>query len=165
MTFSNFKMKKERVKSWIVFLNFFSNICLNKMFSRLTNNIVNVKFDRKTSSPNKIFLRLSQTLSTVTKFESILCIFFSVRKLRLILKLMASQTGQHVIAIRVLFNISRSQSNQTMKFRLENYTQNAVGKLVPDPFIKNQNWTYLLICGLKCYIKWRKITHKMWWES
>ena len=65
--------------------------------------------------------------------------FFSVRKLRLILKLMASQTGQHVIAIRVLFNISRSQSNQTMKFRLENYTQNAVGKLVPDPFIKNQN--------------------------
>ena len=52
---------------------------------------------------------------------------------------MASQTGQHVIAIRVLFNISRSQSNQTMKFRLENHTQNAVGKLVPDPFIKNQN--------------------------
>ena len=27
-------------------------------------------------------------------------------------------------------------------FFLENYTQDLVENLVPDPFIKNQNWTY-----------------------
>ena len=47
-------------------------------------------------------------------------------------------------------NISRSKSNQTVKFGqlinynmrnifLENYTQNVVEKLFPDPFLKTQN--------------------------
>ena len=32
-----------------------------------------------------------------------------------------------------------------------NYTQNVVEKLVPDHFLKNQNWAYLCIDGLKFY--------------
>ena len=39
-----------------------------------------------------------------------------IRKLELISKFMTSQTGQQVIAIHILFNISRSKDNQTMKF-------------------------------------------------
>ena len=39
-----------------------------------------------------------------------------IRKLRLISKLMTSQTGQQIITIHILFNASRSKSNQTMKF-------------------------------------------------
>ena len=39
-----------------------------------------------------------------------------IRKLRLISKFMSSQTGQQVITIHILFNASRSKSNQTMKF-------------------------------------------------
>ena len=34
---------------------------------------------------------------------------------------------------------------------LKNDTQNVVGKLVPDPFVLNQNWAYLWINSLKCY--------------
>ena len=67
---------------------------------------------------------------------------------------MTSQAGQQVVAIHILPNIWRSKDNQTIKFDqlieynmrnifLENYTQNAVEKLVLDPFIKNKNRTYL----------------------
>ena len=34
---------------------------------------------------------------------------------------------------------------------LKNHTQNAVEKLFPDPFLKNQNWVYLWIISLKFY--------------
>ena len=58
--------------------------------------------------------------------------------------------------IHLMPNISRKKSNQEMKFGqlieynmgdlLEKpYSQNVVEKLVPDPFIKNQNCVYLWI--------------------
>ena len=34
---------------------------------------------------------------------------------------------------------------------LEKHTQNVVEKLVPDHFLKNQNWAYLWINSLKFY--------------
>ena len=34
---------------------------------------------------------------------------------------------------------------------LKNHTQNVMEKLVPDPFIKNQNLAYLWINSLNCY--------------
>ena len=34
---------------------------------------------------------------------------------------------------------------------LKTYTQNAVGKQFPDPFLKDQNLSYLWISGLKFY--------------
>ena len=58
---------------------------------------------------------------------------------------MTSQTGQQLITMHILPNISRRKCNQTMKlgqlieyniFFLKNHTQNVVAKLVPDPFIK-----------------------------
>ena len=61
---------------------------------------------------------------------------------------MVSHTGQHIITINMLSNISKSKGKQIMKFRqlieynirniiLQKNTQNVVEK--PDPFIKNQN--------------------------
>ena len=54
-----------------------------------------------------------------------------------------------LIAMHILPNISRSESNQTLKccqliefnrnIFLENHTQNLAEKLVIDPFLKNQN--------------------------
>ena len=64
---------------------------------------------------------------------------------------MTSQPGKQTIAIHILPYISRSKDNQIMKldklteyntrniFFLENHTQNEVKKLLPDPFLKNQN--------------------------
>ena len=60
---------------------------------------------------------------------------------------MASQSGQQIFALYILFNISRGIGNQTMNFNqliernMRNVflTQNVLQKLVPDPFIKNQN--------------------------
>ena len=60
---------------------------------------------------------------------------------------MTSLTGQQIIAIHILPNISRSKGNQPMKFGqlidynmrnifLENHAQNVVEKLIPDPLIK-----------------------------
>ena len=86
-----------------------------------------------------------------------------MRKLWFISKFMTSPTGQQIIAIHILPNISRSKINQTKKFDqlIEynmgsiflkiNHAQNLVEKLVPDPFLKNQNWEYLWINNLKCY--------------
>ena len=58
---------------------------------------------------------------------------------------MTSQPGWQTIVIKILLNISRSKSNQTMKFGqllecnmgnffLKSHTQNVVEKLVPDLF-------------------------------
>ena len=64
--------------------------------------------------------------------------------------------------MHILPNISRTKGNQTMKcgqlieynmrtFLLKNHTQNTLKKLFPDPFLKNQNWTYIWINSLKIY--------------
>ena len=58
---------------------------------------------------------------------------------------MTSQPGWQTIVIKILLNISKSKSNQTMKFGqllecnmrnffLKSHTQNVVEKLVPDFF-------------------------------
>ena len=58
-------------------------------------------------------------------------------------------------------NILTRTGNQTMKFGqyitwetffLKNHTRNVVKRLVPDLFLKNQNWAYLWINILKFYI-------------
>ena len=92
-----------------------------------------------------------------------------IRKLSLISKFMTSQSGQQINAMHVLPNISRSKGHQTMKFGqlieynriflLENHTHNVVQKLVPDYFLKNQNWAYLC---LYCMSKSRST--KLYWN-
>ena len=68
------------------------------------------------------------------------------KKLRLISKFMTSQTGKQIIAIHILSNISRSKSNQTVKFGQlieynmksvfhKNHAESEVGRLVPDLFL------------------------------
>ena len=63
---------------------------------------------------------------------------------------MRSQTELQILAIHILPNISRSKGNQIMKFGQlteynmrnifsENHTQNVVGNLVPNLFLKNQD--------------------------
>ena len=63
---------------------------------------------------------------------------------------MTSQTGQKIITINILPNISRSKGNQTMKLGQsieynmrdlfqKKHIQNVAEKIVPDPFINNQN--------------------------
>ena len=72
------------------------------------------------------------------------------RKNQVNFKIMTSQLGKQTIAVHILLNISRSKGNQTMKtgqlteykmrniFLEKSYT-NVVEKLLPDPFVKNQN--------------------------
>ena len=75
---------------------------------------------------------------------------------------MTSQPGKQTVATYILGNILRSKGNQTVKFDkliecnkrnifLKNHTQNLVKKLFLDPFLKNQNWTYLWINSLNFY--------------
>ena len=71
-----------------------------------------------------------------------------IRTLRLISKFMTSQSGKQIISIDILPNISRSIGNHTMKFGQlieynmrhiflkKNYTQNLMGNIVTNPFIK-----------------------------
>ena len=67
---------------------------------------------------------------------------------------MTSQTGQQIVQIHTSPNISRRKGNQIIKLGqlieynrrntlFEAYMQNVVERLVPDPFIKNQNSDYL----------------------
>ena len=60
---------------------------------------------------------------------------------------MSSQIEQQIIKIHILTNTSKSKGNQTVKFGqlieyniniffLKNHSENAVEKLVPDPFLK-----------------------------
>ena len=50
---------------------------------------------------------------------------------------MTSQPGKQTIVIHILPYISRSKDNEIMKFG--QLIKNVVEKLVPDPFLKNQN--------------------------
>ena len=63
---------------------------------------------------------------------------------------MTSQTGQQIIRIHILHNISRSRENQTVQFGqfkeynmsnifLEKSYRKSGGEASPRPFIKNQN--------------------------
>ena len=68
------------------------------------------------------------------------------KKAEIISNFVTSQTGQQISIIHILPNMSRRKGNQTMKFSqlieilfLRNHTQNVVEKLIPNPFIKNQN--------------------------
>ena len=75
---------------------------------------------------------------------------------------MTLKSGQQIITIHILFNISSSQCNQAMKigqlieYNIRNifieklYTKYG-GEASPRPFHKNQNWTYLWTNSLKCY--------------
>ena len=82
-------------------------------------------------------------------------------KIRLISKFMTSQPGRQTIAIHILPYIPRSKENQTLKFGqliecnmwkyTQNHTQNVLEKLVPNLFLKRQNWTYLWINNLNFY--------------
>ena len=66
-----------------------------------------------------------------------------IRKMKFILKLMASQAGKQTIAIHILPNISRIKGNQEMKFdQLIEYN-------MKNPFLINQNWAYLWIDSMK----------------
>ena len=50
-------------------------------------------------------------------------------------------------------------------FLKKSYT-NVVEKLVPDPFLKNQNWAYPWISSLKFYVlveDYRNILKLRWW--
>ena len=75
---------------------------------------------------------------------------------------MTLKSGQQIITIHILFNISSSQCNQAMKIGqlIEYNTRNIFieklytkygGEASPRPFHKNQNWTYLWTNSLKCY--------------
>ena len=77
-------------------------------------------------------------------------------------KLITSQGGKHVIAIGMLPNISKSTNNQTMKFGqlikcsmknnfLEKLFTNLLKKLLPDPFLNNQNRANNWIISLTFY--------------
>ena len=70
-----------------------------------------------------------------------------IRKPRLISRLMTSQTGQQLITMPILSNISRSKGNQSMKFGqliehnmgkipLEKSWTNRKGEISPRPFCK-----------------------------
>ena len=72
-----------------------------------------------------------------------------IREIRLISKLITSQSGQQTDEKHMLSNISRNKGSQTMKFGqliayniitffLKNHTQSVVEKLFPDPFRKIQ---------------------------
>ena len=63
---------------------------------------------------------------------------------------MTLQPGQLTMPIHTFTNISRNKSNQAIKFGqlieydmrsifLKNHTQNVAEKLLPGPFLKNQN--------------------------
>ena len=59
----------------------------------------------------------------------------SIRKIRLISKLMTSQPGSQRIAIHILVHISRSKDNQTMKFgQLTEY--NMRNNFIEKPYMK-----------------------------
>ena len=70
-----------------------------------------------------------------------------ITKIRLILKIMTSQTGKLTIAIHKLFNISRRRGNQTINFgQLTEYNMTNIfldksyikcgGEIIPRPFSK-----------------------------
>ena len=76
---------------------------------------------------------------------------------------MTSRPGKPLIAMHILLNISRSKHNKAKIFgqliewetfeNLNNYTQNVVEKLFPDPFLKSQRFILFVFiaCQVECY--------------
>ena len=73
---------------------------------------------------------------------------------------MTSQPGKQTIATQILPNTSRSKGNLTMnvgqliwynirKISLEKLYTSLVENSIPVPFLKSQNWAYLLTSSLK----------------
>ena len=101
----------------------------------------------------KIFVFLSQDYIFVLTFWKKQHVD-SIRKTRLVSKLMKLQPEKQTTAINLLPNILRSKGNQAMKFGelikynmrnffLENDTENMIEKFFPDSFLEKQNWAYL----------------------
>ena len=87
--------------------------------------------------------------------------FWMNYRLSLISRFMTSQPGTEINVIHILPNILRKIITWA-KFFFKNYTRNVVQKLVPDPFLKNENWAYLWINWLEfetvyfyCMPSWR----------
>ena len=68
-----------------------------------------------------------------------------IRKISLVSKFVSSQPGLQTIWLHIFTNISRSKSNQELKFgQLIEYNMQNI-----FPENQNQNWTYLWIISLK----------------
>ena len=78
-----------------------------------------------------------------------------IRRIRLISELMTSQPGKQIIAMHILPNISRSESNQTMRFGhlidynmrnifLENSVTKCDGENIPRPFSEKSKFSISL---------------------
>ena len=97
------------------------------------------------------FYFILKGLFVLKMFKCLFWLFWSCRKnglirnIRLISKFMTSQLGQQTIKIHILPSISRSKSNQTLKFGqsieynkrnffFKNHAQNMAERLVPDLF-------------------------------
>ena len=146
-----------------IFKNTFSYRTIPVATSALIKNLL-INFKGAPSSPRQ-FLTIWNPLETM-KYVFYLALFvlkifkflswIFVRKLRLILKFLTSQTGKQIITINILPNFSRSKSNQKIKFVqsiefnmrnifLANHTQNMMDKLFAHPFLKNLNqWSKVL---------------------
>ena len=146
-----------------IFKNTFSYRTIPVATSALIKNLL-INFKGAPSSPRQ-FLTIWNPLETM-KYVLYLALFvlkifkflswIFVRKLRLILKFLTSQTGKQIITINILPNFSRSKSNQKIKFVqsiefnmrnifLANHTQNMMDKLFAHPFLKNLNqWSKVL---------------------
>ena len=85
-----------------------------------------------------------------------------MRKIRMISKLITSQTGKQTIAIHILPNISGGTDNLTMKFGqlieynvrkvfLEKSFTKYIGETIPIPFSKNSILSISVEHILKCY--------------
>ena len=88
-----------------------------------------------------------------------------IRKIQLYSKFMTSQPGKQIIIINILPNIVRRKGNQTIKLGLlidynlrniffeKSYTKCGYSqkRLIPDPFLKNQNGAYFWINSRKFY--------------
>ena len=77
-----------------------------------------------------------------------------IKKLRFIPKFMTSQTGKQIVTIHILrisqevkiikqWNFFGLKNIRRKIFFLKNNAQNVVGKLLPDPFLKNKSWANL----------------------
>ena len=70
---------------------------------------------------------------------------------------MTSHPRKQKNAIHILPQISRNESNQTIKFGKsikhgKKFSWNLVEKLFPDSFLKNRNWAYLWINSMTFYL-------------
>ena len=76
-----------------------------------------------------------------------------IRKKRFISNFMTSQPGKQTIAIHILFNILRSEGNQTLNFgQLELFLKKKVLQLVSLLYFVYNFWRKIFL--LSCFINW-----------